>query len=135
MKISNKEAAELSKYVSGFLNGYAELYLTNSIHTLKSYRLALSIYFEYLEDVEDIHFGNFNKKCFEKPMFEGWIKWLKDIRNVSNSTINVRIGTLRRFIKYLSERKPEYRYLYPEVSSIALLKTEKHKINGLTKEV
>ena len=134
MKKSDEEAVELSKFVSSFLNGYTELYLTNSVHTLKSYRLALSLYLEYLEKAENIHFENFSKKCFEKTMLEGWIKWLKDVRNVSNSTINVRLGSLRKFIKYLSERKPEYRYLYPEVTSIALLKTERHKIEGLTKE-
>ena len=74
-----------------------------------------------------------SKKCFEKPFLEGWIKWLKEVRKASNSTINVRLGSLRRFIKYLSERKPEYRYLYSEATSVELLKTEKRKIEGLTK--
>lgn len=134
MKKGDKEAAELSKYVSEFLGGYAELYLTGSVHTLKSYRLALALYLEYLEDKKDIHFRNFSKKCFEKAFLEDWIKWLKEVRNASNSTINVRLGSLRRFIKYLSERKPEYLYLYSEAMSVALLKTEKRKIEGLTKD-
>mgnify|MGYP002852560849 FL=1 len=134
MKKGNKEAIELSKYVSEFLDRYAELYLTDSVHTLKSYRLALALYLEYLEDGKDVHFRNFSKKCFEKPFLEDWIKWLKEVRNASNSTINVRLGSLRRFIKYLSERKPEYLYLYSEAKSVELLKTEKHKIEGLTKD-
>ena len=134
MKKDNKEAAEISKYVSEFLGGYAELYLTGSAHTLKSYRLALALYLEYLEDKKDINFWNFSKKCFEKPFLEDWIKWLKEARKASNSTINVRLVSLRRFIKYLSERKPEYRYLYSEATSVELLKTEKRKIEGLTKD-
>ena len=133
MKNGYKEAADLSKYVSEFLDGYAELYLASSVHTLKSYRLALALYLEYLEDNKDAHFKNFSKKCFEKPFLEDWIKWLKEVRKASNSTINVRLGSLRRFIKYLSERKPEYRYLYSEATSVELLKTEKRKIEGLTK--
>ena len=71
---------ELSKSVSEFLDGYAGLYLTNSPHTLKSYRLAVVLYLEYLENEKGIHFKGFNKKCFEKPMLEGWIRWLKDAR-------------------------------------------------------
>ena len=134
MKKGEKEAADLPKYISEFLDGYAELYLTSSVHTLKSYRLALALYLEYLEDNKDVHFKNFSKKCFEKSFLEGWIKWLKEVRKASNSTINVRLGSLRRFIKYLSERKPEYRYLYSEATSIVLLKTEKRKIEGLTKD-
>lgn len=134
MKKGDKEAAELSKYVSEFLDGYAELYLTGSVHTLKSYRLALALYLEYLEDEKDVHFRNFSKKCFEKSFLEDWIKWLKEVRKASNSTINVRLGSLRRFIRYLSERKPEYRYLYSEATSVELLKTEKRKIEGLTKD-
>lgn len=133
-KNNSKEPAELSKSVSEFLDGYAGLYLTNSPHTLKSYRLAIALYLEYLEDEKGIHFKGFNKKCFEKPMLEGWILWLKDTRGASNNTVNVRLGSLRRFIKYLSEKKPEYRYLYGEAASIALLKTDRHKILGLTKD-
>ena len=65
MKKGNKEAVELSKYISEFLDGYAELYLTGSVHTLKSYRLALALYLEYLEDEKNVHFKDFSKKCFE----------------------------------------------------------------------
>ena len=61
MKKDNKEAAEISKYVSEFLGGYAELYLTGSAHTLKSYRLALALYLEYLEDEKNVHFRDFSK--------------------------------------------------------------------------
>lgn len=134
MKKNEKDAAELAKYISEFLDEYARLYLTNSAHTLKSYRLAITLYLEYLEGTEEVHFKDFSKKCFEKPMIEGWIRWLKDTRNASNSTVNVRLGSMRKFIKYLAERKPTYRYLYTEVAAVRLLKTEKHKINGLTKE-
>ena len=68
MKKGNKEAVELSKYISEFLDGYAELYLTGSVHTLKSYRLALALYLEYLEDEKNVHFRDFSKKCFEKAL-------------------------------------------------------------------
>ncbi len=58
MKKSDKEAVELSKFISEFLDGYAELYLTGSVHTLKSYRLALTLYLEYLEDKKDVTVQN-----------------------------------------------------------------------------
>lgn len=134
MKKIDKEAAELAKYVSEFLDGYAGLYLTNSVHTLKPYRLAITLFLEYLEKEKGIHFKDFSKKCFEKPMIEGWIRWLKETRNASNSTVNVRLGSMRKFIKFLAEKNPAYRYLYTDAAAVGLLKTEKHKINGLTRE-
>lgn len=80
VKNNNKEPAELSKFISEFLDGYAGLYLTNSLHTLKPCCLAIALYLEYLEDQKGIHFMGFNKKYFEKPMLEGWIRWLKEMQ-------------------------------------------------------
>ena len=62
--------------ISDFLNTYAPTFLTNSRHTLKSYKDSLFLYLSLLE-TENIKPDCFSRKCFERLWIEKWILWLK----------------------------------------------------------
>lgn len=134
MKKSSKESIMLARHISIFLDGYAPAHLTTSSNTLKSYRMAVTLYITFLEDKENISCHTLSKKCFERSGIEKWMDWLKEDRGCSNATCNIRLGALRAFLGYLGRQSPEYLYLAQEASHIPLRKTTKKKVNGLTKE-
>lgn len=135
MSKTNAASLELSRAVSEFLTEYAPLHLTNSEHTLHSYEAALTLYIGYLEEKRNIKPGGFSPKCFEQAVIEEWMNWLSVERNCSPQTCNVRLSSLRKFIKYLSSRNLKYLYLYDEALRVPLRKKRKKKVCGLTREV
>ena len=92
------DAVKIARYISEFLDVYAPNFLTTSEHTLKSYRNALGLYINFLE-TESVTPGNFSRNCFEREKIEKWIVWLKESRNCSPETCNVRLGSLRVFLE------------------------------------
>lgn len=129
----NNEAAKMARYISEFLNNYALNFLTNSEHTLKSYKDTLTLYIIFLES-EGITPNQLDKSCFEKDFMEKWVKWLKEERKCCPDTCNVRLGSLRVFLEYLGNKDIELMYLYQEAKSIKRQKCAKKKVNGLTRE-
>lgn len=109
----NDESAKIAYFISDFLNTYAPTFLTNSRHTLKSYKDSLVLYLSFLE-TENIKPDCFSRECFERAWLEKWILWLKETRQCSADTCNVRLGSLRVFLEYLGEKDIEYLYLYQE---------------------
>ena len=120
----NDEPAKIAYFISDFLNAYAPTFLTNSRHTLKSYKDSLVLYLSFLE-TENIKPDCFSRECFERAWLEKWILWLKETRQCSADTCNVRLGSLRVFLEYLGEKDIEYLYLYQEAKKIKRQKCTK----------
>ena len=103
MKKNNKNAAKISRYMSEFLYDYAPNFLTYSEHTIRSYKEALSLYVTYLESI-GITPNSLDIFHFNKEHIEGWMKWLSNSRNCCPDTCNVRLGSLRVFLQFLSNK-------------------------------
>lgn len=134
MKKAPAEAIEISRHICTFLDSYAPTQRTASSNTLKSYRYALLLYVEFLESEEGSTPECMNRRCLERGEIERWLAWLKDKRGCSPQTCNNRLGSFRTFLNYLGSRKPEYLYLYQEASGIPLMRMQKKKVKGLTRE-
>lgn len=130
---SGKDALFLIKSISDFLDSYAPIHLTESQHTLKSYRSTLGKYLVFLEDLKGYTAQTIGKNCFERAMIEEWMRNMRTDEGLSPDTCNIRLGGLRSFLKYLASRDATYKYLYAESVGIPLMKTAKKKIDGLTK--
>ena len=130
---NNNEAVKLSRHISDFLYDYAPNMLTNSERTQKSYQDALTLYVQFLES-ERITPSIFNKACFERLKIEKWLRWLKDVRNCSPDTCNVRLASIRTFLKYIGSRDVGLMYLYQDAKLIKRLKCVKKKVSGLTRD-
>jgi len=132
MKMNNG-AAQMARYISEFLNDYARNFLTNSAHTLKSYKDTLILYIAFLES-ERVTPNRLDKIHFERVFIEKWIKWLKEERKCCPDTCNVRLGSLRVFLEYIANKDIEFAYLYQEARLIKRQKCVKKKVNSLTRE-
>lgn len=132
MKKSN-DAAKIARYMSAFLYDYAPNYLTYSVHTIKSYKDALTSYVTFLES-KNITPGNLSKEHFEKIFIEEWLKWMQQIRGCCPDTCNIRLGSLRVFLEYLGSKDVAFLYLHQESKTVKRLKCPKKKVEGLSRE-
>ena len=126
------EAALVSSLVHGFLDEHAPGVLTDSPHTLKSYRDALSLYLLFLESrgvtCDDLSRGHFGRTWIEK-----WVAWLKSERGNSGGTCNSRLASLRAFLEYAAGRDPGMLSFYHESRLVKRQKAPKTKVEGMSK--
>jgi site-specific recombinase XerD len=130
---NNSEAVRFARYIADFLYDYAPNMLTHSEHTLKSYKDALVLYVQFLES-KGITPSEFSRACFERSQIEEWIRWLKEIRNSSPATCNVRLASIRVFLEYIAGLDISLAYLYQEAKLIKRQKCARKKVSGLTRE-
>ena len=108
MKKPTAESLAIAKYIYTFINEYAPVHKTTSRHTLKNYQTSLALYLTFLEKEKNITPSRLNIDCFSLEHIEGWMKWLQESRGCGAHTCNIRLGALRTFMKYLSERSLVY---------------------------
>lgn len=132
--ITSAEGKRILKLISTFLQEYAPYVKTGSEHTIRGYKIALDQYLEWLEDCKKYSVSNIASQCFETKMIEEWLVWLQKEKKQSKSTVNVRLASIRTFIKYLAKQDPKYRYLAAEAADVSRVKAPKRKIHGLTKD-
>lgn len=130
---NKKEAAIMAGYVSEFLHSYAPQFLTSSRHTLKSYKDTLTLYIVFLEE-KGVTPDSLGIKCFGRKFIEDWIVWLKDVRRCAPETCNIRLGSLRTFLEFLSGKDISFLYIYQESKLIKRQKCQKKKVEGLSRE-
>ena len=73
MKKPTTESLKIAKGIRTFLTDYAPIHKTNSEHTLKGYRNALSLYLEFLEKESRITPFNLSMNCFSLEFIEKWM--------------------------------------------------------------
>jgi len=134
MKKAKNEAVSVARHIGSFLNDYAPIHMTGSAHTLKSYETAISLYLTFLEEVKSVASAALCWKHFSHQWIEDWIEWLKAERNCNPASRNVRLGSLRAFLKYVGEHDPGLLHIYQESTTIKKCKTPSRKVEGLTKE-
>lgn len=128
------EAIEISKSIPAFLRDYAPMQLSASEHTIRSYETTIALYINFLEIEKGITSSSFSKSCFDRKIIEQWLTWLSENRKCSPETCNTRLASLRAFLKYLGECNINYIYLADEAANIKLRKTQKKKIQGLSRK-
>jgi len=134
MRRSDNAAIEITKYINAFLYDYIPNFSDRSEHTLKSYHISISLYIDFLEKVKKIKPEKLNYECFDRGNIEEWLKWLLETRKSSPRTCNVRLASIRAFLKYIGEQNSSLLYYGASASKVERKKAPKRKINGLSKE-
>jgi site-specific recombinase XerD len=132
MRTTN-ESIEIAKYINTFLNDYMPSQKTKSEYTVKSYAEALTLYIAFLESEKKITLKNLCAACFSAENIESWLVWLRVTRRNSPETCNVRLASLRAFVKYLGKQDIKYLYLSQAASQIDRRKTVASKVMGMSK--
>ena len=128
----NSDAVLIARRVSEFLNEYAPRFLTKSDHTLKAYKDAVSLFFQFLQE-KGVTPATLAREHLERRWIEEWIAWLMDVRGNSPDTCNNRLASMRRFLEYLAAKDVEMRYLYLESKLVKRQKPTKRKVTGMSR--
>ena len=126
------ESIKITNYITSYLNGYIQNNKSTSEHTLKSYKLSLKLYLEYLEFI-GIKINTITYDDFKMEKIQNWLIYLKDTKKNQNQTINIRLTGLKIFLEYLGKQDISLLYLYTEACTIPKKKTTKIKVNGISK--
>ncbi|WP_430817905.1 tyrosine-type recombinase/integrase [Carboxylicivirga sp. RSCT41] len=98
------ESLVIAKAVREWENVYLPEVRALSIHTLRSYHEAITLYAIFLKDTKSSNFGNLSGDCFSITNIQEWMLWLKNERSCSNSTCNQRLAGLKNFLNFLSKK-------------------------------
>lgn len=133
MKKVNSESQQLARYIHDWICVYVTSIRANSSHTVRGYMASLSLFADFLEK------GKINQlslvgECFSREYIEEWILWLKNKRNCSGETCNIRLAAIRTFLKYLAGKNISYLALYQSATMIPKQKVIRKKVTGMCKE-
>lgn len=134
MKKSSNEAVTIARHIRTFLHEYTPVQKTRSEHTLKAYDTAITLYLGFLESEKSIDSTSLCADCFNSKTIEEWLVWLREKRGCSPETCNNRLASLRVFLSYLGKQETSMIYLSSEASLIKRRKTQRKKVQGLSKE-
>ncbi|MDR1537744.1 MAG: tyrosine-type recombinase/integrase [Clostridiales bacterium] len=129
-----KESAAIALYINAFLNVCMPSRKTKSGHAVKSCGEALTLHIAFLESEKSINGGNLRADCFSAENIESRPVWLRDKRGDPPETCNVRLASLRAFVKYLGEQDVKCLCLSQAASQIGRRKTAAPKVVGMSKE-
>lgn len=134
MKKANKEALAVSSCITSFVSDYAPKHKTDSSHTVKAYKTAIKLFLDFLEESGHVSPSSLCWSDFSRENIESWLEWLKEIRKNEPSSCNVRLASLREFLKYAGERDISVLSCYQCATSVKKLKAPRKKVSGLTKD-
>lgn len=108
-----------------FLADYLVTRRNFSDKTVRSYRQSLNLLRNYFREEKGISFDKLDFSCFSRSSIYDFLMWLKDDRNSSAQTLNLRLSAIKSFLKYSSEEDMELMHVYLDVSSIHAFKGAK----------
>lgn len=107
---------KLAKFVLDWHTTYIPSIKTTSEHTLRSYKLSLSLLLRCLQSEKDITPFDLTPECFSVEILTQWQMRLKGERHVSATTCNSRMVAIKNLTKYIGGQIPEYAYIYMAAS-------------------
>lgn len=115
---------EFLKTVRDFLTIYLPKQRRFSENTVRSYRIALNLFFEYLHERKNIALHSLSFQLLSKDNVSGFIEWLQAERNCSDTTCNQRLMAIRSFARYAAISDPANIYVQADIGKVPVRKCE-----------
>ena len=96
-----------------------------SDHTIKAYRISLSMFYTFVTGEKGIHVMRF---CFSDCTYEfvlSYSQYLQENKGLANSTVNQRLAALKSYLKYVSDGDISLMQTYMAIQKVPFLKTPK----------
>jgi len=94
-------APELFRLFKEFLTVHLPVIRKKSDNTVSSYRIALNLYLDYIQDSKSKPLADVVPADFNQKDIQGFMGWLANDRKNEVSTINQRLSHVRGFCKYM----------------------------------
>lgn len=119
--------------VRSYLHDYMPAIRNLSDKTVETYKQSLKTYLRFLKEEKCLENEQVNFEAFTRDHVKEFIIWLKG-QEASTRTINLRIASIRSFLKYCGQEDFELRGIYESVCQVQKLKEEKRPILYLQPE-
>ena len=123
--LSTDKKMQFYQLLRDFLTDYLVTRRNFSDKTVRAYKQSLKLLRKYFSDEKGISFDSMDFSCFSRSNIYGYLMWLKDSRNCSYQTLNLRLAAIKSFLKFCSEEHIELTPIYLEVCSIHTFRASK----------
>lgn len=110
--MKNKANIEFMSLLEKFLTDYLPFSLNAGSNTVKSYKCAFRLLFQYLKEEAGIELGKINFEVLNFELLLGFCNWLEISRGNSRTTVKQRMGALASFAEYAQNRNFEAGYIF-----------------------
>ena len=100
---------KLSDYARQVQNFFTNLKVEDnvSLNTIESYRTTFMLFSVWLRDIKHIPLSLMTLPQFTRALVKEFLEYLKEVRDNSNSTVQVRLAAIKSFADYLSYAAPD----------------------------
>jgi site-specific recombinase XerD len=133
MKYKRKKDKCFWTMARSYLHDYMPAIRNLSDKTIEAYKQSLKTYLRFLREEKGLEDESVNFEVFTRDNVKEFIVWLRG-QGASTRTINLRITSIRSFLKYCGQEDFELRGIYESVCQIRKLKEQKHPILYLQPE-
>ena len=121
----SRESRKFFQLIRDFLTVYLPNQRGCSPNTIRAYRDALNLLFDYLKAIENLQLSEISFDKISRQTAECYLDWLESKRNCSISTRNHRLSCIRAFYKYAAGRDMTVATHSFELEKIPIKKTVK----------
>ena len=129
-----------SKSVYHFLHDYFFEHLgirkKASKKTIKTYKQSINEFRKYMKDYKKKSFLSLELSDFNRDNVYDFLVYLRDTKGQKPSTLNLRLASLKSFVRYCGDDDPEVTALYVDLSKIHKFKDSERngRVEYLTEE-
>lgn len=129
--MSRKSGQQFWKHVRGYLTIYLPKIRGLSPRTIDTYRQSIAMYCSFLKEQIGIKFSTVSFDHITRDSIMQFIQWLRE-RNCGVSTCNLRLSSLKSFLRYCADEDISLYYVYQEVKKIPLMKAPRKPVEYMS---
>lgn len=111
------------------VHDYFTIYLPtqkcSSVHTIRSYRMILNQFIDYLCETFDIKMMEISFELIDSSSVSSYMEWLSTSRHCSDNTCNQHLSGIRSFLSYASSVEPVAVKFFHEIQRVSKKKLPK----------
>ena len=132
MTRNRKPGQQFWQYVRDYLTVNLPRIRCLSPRTVDSYRQSIAMYCSFLKEQSGIEFSGVSFENVTRDSVVKFIQWLRDERSCGISTCNLRLSSLKSFLKYCADAEISLYSVYQEVKRIPLMKAPKMPVGYMS---
>jgi len=120
------------KNIRDFLTVYLPKQKCYSENTVRSYKISLNLFIEYLTNTLELPLHKLSFEHMRIESIANFLDWLQTERSCSASTRNQRLMAIRSFLKYATGKNPAIVSLRAEIGNIPIQKSPEKIVEFLS---
>jgi site-specific recombinase XerD len=117
-----------------FLHVYCPKIRRMSPKTIEAYRIGMECFISYLTEELAMQRKDITYDCFERQTIKGYMMWMSEVKEYAAKTVELRLTTLKSFMKYSSFEDVALVALYDGLTAIRVPKQPKRPVEYMSQE-